>query len=62
MSAELLGQILTGDMKKLPFNLRQGAMEFEEHYVVSVAIIGIMKYYDDFTVSVLLIFLRKGLY
>ena len=25
-------------------------MEFEEPYVVSVAIIGVMKYYDDFTV------------
>lgn len=51
MLAKLLGQFSTSDVKKLPLILREGAMEFEECNVVSVAIIGVMKDYDNFTVS-----------
>ena len=56
MSAELLGQFSTRDMRKMPSFLRQGVTEYEEPYVVSVAIIGVMKYYDDFTVGVFVFF------
>ena len=51
MSAKFLGQFSTSDIKKLPSFLREGAMEFEECNLVSVAIIGVMRDFDDLSVS-----------
>ena len=51
MSAEFLGQFSTSDIKKLPLLLREGAMEYEQCYVVSVSIIGVMRDFDDSSVS-----------
>ena len=51
MSAEFLGQFSTSDIKKLPLLLKEGAMEYEQCYVVSVSIIGVMTDFDDLSVS-----------
>ena len=51
MSAEFLGQFSTSDVKKLPSFLREGEMEFEECNLVSVAIIGVLRDFDDLSVS-----------
>ena len=51
MSAEFLGQFSTSDVKKLPSFLREGVMEFEECNLVSVAIIGVLRDFDDLSVS-----------